>query len=257
MCVSDPFDEFNVAKAILESLEGNIAPNSGELEALLQRILASLKGKRFLLVLDDVWTRDESKWEQIRKSLKSGAVGSRVLVTTRKKEVAIMMRADAQMIHVELLSEEVCWLIFSRLALSGRDDVEQLENIGKQITIKCKGLPLVAKTLGSLMHFKTSRKQWEDVLRSKLWELEDVQPRVFVPFLLSYYDLSFVEKHCFSFCSIFPKDYEIRVPDLIQLWMSQGYLNRSTSPEKKGQDCFENLAMRSFFQDFENEIVAN
>ena len=57
VCVSDPFEEIKVAKAIVESIEGS-APNNNELETLLQRIHKCIQGQRFLLVLDDVWTED-------------------------------------------------------------------------------------------------------------------------------------------------------------------------------------------------------
>ncbi|XP_062109181.1 putative disease resistance protein RGA3 isoform X1 [Humulus lupulus] len=260
VCVSDPFDEFRIAKAIVEALEGK-SPKIFELENLLQHIYnVSIKDKKFLLVLDDVWTKDDSKWEQITKHLRSGAIGSRILVTTRKQEVAIMMGAETQIINLTLLSENDCWFIFSQIAFSTRDRIEELEEIGKQIACKCKGLPLVAKTLGSLMRFKKNNKEgWEGVLYNKLWELEDIKLKVFVPFLLSYYDLPSIEKRCFSICSIFPKDYVIHVDDLIDLWMSQGYVTNDfkINLKKEGQYHFENLAMRSFFQDFEKDPYGN
>ncbi|PON55631.1 NB-ARC domain, LRR domain containing protein [Parasponia andersonii] len=200
-----------------------------------------------------------SKWEPLEKSLRNGAVGSKILVTTRKEKVAIMMRAEYSMISLEYLSEELCWYIFSQLAFLDKDKCEQLEKIGKQIAHKSKGLPLVAKALGSLMRFKKyTTRDWEEVLHSELWELGDeVENKVFVPFLLSYYDLPPLEKRCFLYCSYFPKDYTIDRDELVQLWMSQGYLRSTKDDERKGLDCFENLAKRSFFQDFEKDIDGN
>lgn len=159
-------------------------------------------------------------------------------MTTRKKEVAIMVGEDSHLVSIEALPEEVCWTMFSQLAFFGRNRCGQLEEIGKQIAMKCKRVPLVAKILGSLMRFKESRQQWVDVLLSKLWEIEDAEMKSFVPFLLSYNDLSSVEKRCLSFCSIFPKDHKIHKEDLIEMWMSQGYLSWSNikSSEKAGQD---------------------
>lgn len=158
------------------------------------------------------------------------------------------------MIQLEKLSEEDCWSLFSQVAFFGRrkEDQEELEGIGKEIASKCKGLPLAAKTLGSHMHFRKTREQWQDVLHSEIWELEEAKRNLFSPLLLSYYDLSPTVKRCFSYCAVFPKDHQIDRDDLIQQWMSQGYFSskKSVQMEVVGEECFDNLAMRCFFQDF-------
>ncbi|EXB67283.1 Disease resistance protein RGA2 [Morus notabilis] len=115
VCVSDPFEEVKIAKAIIEGL-GNSAPSSVELNALVHCIHESVAGKRFLLILDDLWLEDYSRWETFYVALKNGAIGSKILVTTRKQEVSIMMGAATHQISLERLSEEHCWLIFSQLA---------------------------------------------------------------------------------------------------------------------------------------------
>ncbi|XP_048331277.2 putative disease resistance protein RGA3 [Ziziphus jujuba] len=253
VCVSDPFDVVKVARAIIEQLTGQ-ASTLVELESLLQLILKSIEDKKFLLVLDDVWTDDYQKWEQLKQTLKYGHVDSRVLVTTRKEEVAMMMGEPINMIHLKKLSEEDCWLLFSQVAFLGRneEDRENLEQIGRTIATKCKGLPLAAKTLGSFMRFKKTKQQWEDVLHSEIWDLDEAKRNLFSPLLLSYYDLSPIAKRCFTYCAIFPKDELIDKDDLIQQWMSQGYfiLKKNIEMEITGRECFDNLAMRSFFQDF-------
>ncbi|KAL5555613.1 hypothetical protein UlMin_037849 [Ulmus minor] len=157
-----------------------------------------------------------------------------------------------RMIMLEKLSDEDCLSIFERLAFQERndDEVEQLKEIGLQIAGKSKGLPLVAKTLGSLMLSKRTRGEWEEVLCSELWNSEDIE-EMFAPFLLSYYDLSAMEKRCFSYCSVFPKDHIIKRSQLIEMWMSQGFLGHNENSVKKGHEYFEKLAMRSFFQNLE------
>ncbi|PON69177.1 NB-ARC domain containing protein, partial [Trema orientale] len=249
VCVSDPFEVINVAKAIVESIEGS-TPNNSELDTLQQRIRKCIEGKRFLLVLDDVWTEDKLKWEQLKLPFKYGAVGSRILVTTRKKEVAIIVGAVNCMITLEKLSEEHCWSIFKQLAFSERkeEDCQRLEEIGREIARKAKGSPLISKTLGSLMLFKETQTQWKDVLDCELWESKDVSERIFAPFLLSYHDLSAQEKCCFTYCSIFPKDHLISRVQLIDMWMSQNYFGSDINSEIKGDECFETLVRRSFFQ---------
>ncbi|KAL5570591.1 hypothetical protein UlMin_027166 [Ulmus minor] len=254
VCASDPFDVVMVAKAIAQALkvgDANVIAH-WTFQTLLGRIDEAIDGKKFFLVVDDVWTDDHRKWEPLEEALRKGGLGSRILVTTRKTEVAEMMRAKSNMITLAGLSEEVCWTIFSRLAFSNGDKRdEELEQIGRQIVQKCKGLPLAAKTLGSLMSFKEpTREDWNYVLKSELWELKKFEEEVFIPLMLSYYDLPPLEKRCFLFCSYFPKDHSIRRDDLIQLWLSQGYLSSKRNYWEQGLVCFRNLAKRSLFQDF-------
>ncbi|XP_062008115.1 putative disease resistance protein RGA3 [Rosa rugosa] len=260
VCVSDPFSEIKIAKAIIEDLNKDDAPNSNDLQPLLKCIQRNIEGQKFLLVLDDVWTDDDRKWEQLKLSLQSGLVGSRILVTTRKEEVAMMMGVtSANMIHLEKLSEQCCWSIFYHIALAERerDESKVLESLGKDIVKRCKGLPLLAKVLGGLMRSKKTNKEWQDVLSSKIWGLDIVEKQVFQPLLLSYYDLTPMIKRCLLYCVTFPKDHIIDKRVLIELWMSQGFLGSVGNKEKImmdiGESYFDNLVMRSFFQNFKED----
>ncbi|XP_031276231.1 putative disease resistance protein RGA3 [Pistacia vera] len=253
VCVSKPFDEIRIAKAILESLGGDPS-KLGELETILQHLSQDLDKNKFFLVLDDVWTEDFKNWEQLKDCLKCGSQGSRILVTTRKQNVAKTIGAT-NMILLGTLSENESWLLFSQMAFS-REASENLVDIGRKIVAKCKGLPLAIKTLGSLLSFKTNTREWQNVLDSEMWEIEEVEQGIFPPLLLSYYDLPFPLKKCFSYCAIFPQDHEIKKDELIKLWMAQSYLKekRNKDMELIGEEYFENLAMRSFFQDFKKNI---
>ncbi|XP_050159703.1 putative disease resistance protein RGA4 isoform X1 [Malus sylvestris] len=257
VCVSDPFDEIKIAKAI----SGDDAPISNELDYVLQRMSSSIEGKRYLLVLDDVWTHDRDKWEKLRASLiQSGAHGSRILVTTRKHEVVDMMRAKSDMINLGELSEGHCLSIFNHMAFAKRevDESKAFEDISKKIVEKCKGFPLAAKALGSLMHNKRTMREWRDVLNSKIWDWEEVEKDVFQPLFLSYYDLAPAVKCCLLYCANFPKDYEFERNNLINLWMTQDYLNSKGNKDKGevGQAFFDNLVARSFFQDLKKDSVS-
>ncbi|XP_030510542.1 putative disease resistance protein RGA3 isoform X1 [Cannabis sativa] len=254
VCVSDPFDQKRVAKAIVDGLGGN-AQNYDELESLVQCISNSIKGIKFLLVLDDVWTEEKLKWEQLKQPLMQGGAGSRILVTTRKDEVTIMMRAITSKITLKKLSDEQCWFIIRQLVFveGEENEVNLLEEIGRKIASKCKGLPLVAKVLGGLMYYRKSLSQWNDILQNKLWDSKVVEEEIFAPLMLSFYDLSPLEKCCYSYCSLFPKDYRFERDTLIDMWMSQGYVGDS----KTGQECFDSLVMRSFFDEYFQEFNAS
>ena len=109
-------------------------------------------------------------WDPFRIAFKNCVPGSRILVTTRKSRVAEIMESETT-INLGVLSEEDCWSIFCNIAFFFYCDFEKcahLEDLAKQISRKCRGLPLAAKTLGSLMHFKKGRDQWISVLNSSL-----------------------------------------------------------------------------------------
>ena len=160
-------------------------------------------------------------------------------------------------INLEVLSKEDCWSIISKIAFFEKDGKqrEQLVDIGRELADKCKGLPLAAKTLGSLMRDKRSRQEWKNILDSNLWELEDVHKGLLGPLLLSFYELSSAIKQCFLYCAVFPKDYLFSKNELVYLWMAEGYLHPKPNFEMEiiGEEYFEKLVMHSFFQDFEKD----
>ncbi|XP_022774351.1 putative disease resistance protein RGA3 [Durio zibethinus] len=187
--------------------------------------------------------------------------GSRILVTTRKKPVATGM-GSCQVFHLEELSDEGCWLILSQLAYMGKGNElrEKLEDIGREIAKKCKGLPLAAKTLGGLLREKNTRNEWQNILNSEIWKLKVAEKGIFRPLLLSYYDLPSEIRPCLLYCAIFPKDFDFWPTELIKHWMAHGYLNCKENlgmEEGKGGEYFNYLASRSFFQDYEKDEDGN
>ncbi|CAB4267210.1 unnamed protein product [Prunus armeniaca] len=261
VCVSDPFEEIKIARAIIEVLkEGDTRKNSNEFQTLLECISDNIVGIKFLLVLDDVW--NPTMWDPLKAALQKGDANSRILVTTRNNTVAVMMGAtNDHMINLNKLSDRHCLDLFHRIAFFDKEKDESKlfdEDIKKKIAKKVDGLPLAAKTLASLMQYKKTRKEWVAVLESKMWELEEVEQQVFKSLLLSYYDLTPAVRQCLLFCAVFPKDYKFDRNELIECWMSQEYLSMKGDKEKErmiGQQYFDNLVMRSFFQDFVKDEV--
>ncbi|GKU96934.1 hypothetical protein SLEP1_g10115 [Rubroshorea leprosula] len=256
--VSDISDESKVAKTIIAELEGldklaALQMESLPLNALLERICKSIEGKKYLLVLDDVWTENYEDFGGLNVTFKRGAVGSRILVTTRKDIVSRVM-GSSHTIHLETLGQDLCWSILKKIALRERDQktCEDLTPVGLRIAEKCKGLPLVAKTLGGHLQFKTTRKEWEDVLNSELWRMDVVHEDVFVPLLLSYYDLPSPVKQCFKYFASFIKDGVHFTYQLIARWKTLGYLGindgDATLQELKGLEYLKCLEARSFLQ---------
>ena len=61
------------------------------LEILQNHLREKLNGKRYFLVLDDVWNEDIDKWLLLKNLLMGGARESRIVVTTRSIKVADIM----------------------------------------------------------------------------------------------------------------------------------------------------------------------
>ncbi|KAK9214443.1 hypothetical protein WN944_006435 [Citrus x changshan-huyou] len=255
VCVSYTFEEIRVAKAIIEGL-GELESTSSlsEFQSLMSHIHRSIEGKNFFLVLDDVWDGDYKKWEPFFLSLKNGLPGSKIVVTTRDVSVARMMGStESDIIFIKQLSEEECWSLLKQFAFFGRsfEDRENLEPIGRKIARKCEGLPLAAKVIGSLLRSKSTVKEWQIILDSEMWKVEGIGQGLLAPLLMSYNNLpsNSMVKRCFSYCAVFPKDYNMNKEELISLWMAQSYLNAKEDEEMEmiGEFYFNILATRSFF----------
>ncbi|PWA58163.1 NBS-LRR protein [Artemisia annua] len=64
-------------------------------------------------------------------------------------------------------------------------------------------------------------------------------------------------KQLFAYCSLFPKDYAFDKQDLVLLWMAEGFFHQlrpsKSTVERLGNQCFDELLSRSFFQHSPND----
>ncbi|XP_073359312.1 putative disease resistance RPP13-like protein 3 [Aegilops tauschii subsp. strangulata] len=156
--VSQKFKGFDLLKDIMKQITGSIYESIEENKEyeVGKRIHDFLFRKRYLIVLDDVWEADT--WEQINRTSKvfpDVANGSRVVLTTRKIDVANHVEMPTHVHVLEHLDEEKSWELFRRKALpsyrmSNTLDVDEFEKLGRKIARKCDGLPLALAVLGGL-----------------------------------------------------------------------------------------------------------
>ncbi|WKA02250.1 hypothetical protein VitviT2T_020464 [Vitis vinifera] len=252
VCVSDRFDVTGITKAILESVTHS-STDSKNLDSLQNSLKNGLNGKKFFLVLDDVWNEKPQNWDALKAPFRAGAQGSMIIVTTRNEDVASIMRTTASSHHLDVLSYEECRLLFAKHAFAHMNTNirQKLEPIGEEIVKKCRGLPLAAKSLGSLLHTKEDENAWNEVLNNGIWDFQIERSDILPALYLSYHYLPTNLKRCFAYCSIFPKDYKFEKRNLVLLWMAEGLLGgskREETIEDYGNMCFDNLLSRSFFQ---------
>ncbi|GAU46061.1 hypothetical protein TSUD_401400 [Trifolium subterraneum] len=259
--VSETFGVIRLTKAILRSFHSSA---DGEDFNLLQNQLQQvLIGKKYLLVLDDVWNRSQECWERLLLPLYYGSVGSKIIVTTRDKEVASVMKST-ELHNLKQLKKSECWSMFVKHAFHGRNasDYLDLESIGEKILEKCGGLPLAVKTLGSLLRRKFSKREWVKILETDLLRLSEGDSNINPILRLSYHNLSSSLKRCFAYCSIFPRGHMFNKDQLIKLWMAEGLLKccgTDTSEEELGNDFCHDLESISFFQQsirWDKEVLA-
>jgi len=220
VCVSDDFSMMKILKSIIESTTGK-NPDLSSLESMQRKVQEILQYKRYLLVLDDVWSEDQEKWNKFKSLLQHVKKGASILVTTRLDIVASIM-GTYHAHHLVGLSDDDIWSLFKQQAfVSNNEEQGKLVAIGKKLVRKCVGSPLAAKVLGSSLRFTSDEHQWISVLESEFWNLTEVDP-IMSTLRLSYFNLKFSLRPCFTFCAIFPKDFEMVKENLIQLWMANG-----------------------------------
>ena len=253
VCVSDQFDAMRVTKTILHSVMTSQSSSTDSLDfnQIQEKLREKLKGKKFLLVLDDMWNENYGDWCCLQSPFLSGSRGSKIIITTKNRSVANMMGGEKNLHELKNLSDDECWSVFKKHAFgdSNIDEQSTLALMGKEIVKKCGGLPLAARALGGLLRHEQRQERWNAVLNSKTWELNESS---IIPALrLSYNHLSPHLKRCFAYCAIFPKDYEFEKEELILLWMAEGLIQQSNDHEEKedvGDEYFLELLSKSFFQ---------
>ncbi|XP_020215884.1 putative disease resistance protein At3g14460 [Cajanus cajan] len=251
--VSDDFDVFRVTKKIVESLtlkDSHIT----NLDVLRVQLRNSLREKKFLLVLDDLWNDKYNDWHHLIAPFSSGKKGSKIIVTTRQQRVA-QVTHTFPICELKPLTDDNCWHILANHAFGneGYYKYPGLEEIGRKIAKKCNGLPLAAKTLGGLLRSNVDLGEWERILNNSLWAHDDVLPAL----RISYLHLPAYMKRCFAYCSIFPRQHLLDKKELILLWMAEGFLQQVHSEkamESAGDDCFNEFLSRSLIDKQKVEV---
>ncbi|CAI9109282.1 OLC1v1009084C10 [Oldenlandia corymbosa var. corymbosa] len=260
--VSETWDTMEVLKDLIKQLykEIKISVQAGldssvtSTRELKAHVKEFLKGKRYLIVFDDVW--DSQFWESFKFVLPEGSCGNRVILTTRNANVGNASSGEFQChVHeMEVLSLADSWTLFCKKTFKGDCCPTHLESIAERILKKCGGLPLAIVAIGGLLASKDKSKinEWEMVERNLDDELGvsgNLNPVTKI-LSLSYIGLPHHLKTCLLYASIFPEDYRIAKRRLIRLWIAEGLVleKAGMSNYEIAQAYLDELTNRSLIQ---------
>ncbi|XP_027183555.1 putative disease resistance protein RGA3 isoform X2 [Coffea eugenioides] len=245
VCVSKKVPIVDLFKLILLQLtEENFEVDDRNI--IVGNIRNQLGGKRYFLVLDDVWDDDQALWDDFFSTLKglnpiNPPKGSWCLITTRSRAVA------DEGYPLGGLRGDHCWSIIKRKVVEGEEVPNELDAIKDRAIQICNGLPLVASVLGGLLRLR--KDKWRSILEDRLLNLNGVMQIL----KLSFDNLpSPAVKKCFAYCSIFPQDTEMEGDMLIELWMAEGFLHaglENKTMEEIGEYYLEILLQSSLLEE--------
>ncbi|KAK2640494.1 hypothetical protein Ddye_028289 [Dipteronia dyeriana] len=255
VCVSQDYNTHDLLLRIISSF-GFTTKTTKELKRMneegLERYLhGSLQGRSYLLVADDIWKKEA--WLSFKRAFPDCNKGSRVIITTRSQEVAEDSDQRTFVHKLRFLTFDESWQLFCEKAFGNPNAngvEEQLKTLGMEMVQKCRGLPLAVIVLGGLLSNKTQLAKWKAV-RDHIWQ-HLKKDSIHIPnlFVLSFNDLNYQLKLSFLYLSLFPEDFEIKVNQLIQLWVAEGFVQQeeNRNMEDLAKDNFHELINRSLIQ---------
>ncbi|WJX56302.1 hypothetical protein P8452_41971 [Trifolium repens] len=209
--------------------------------------------KHYLVVMEDLETEiGEEDLKKLSVILAGGK--SAILITTCSKLVAknitAIIRSNNNFAasftsfrpHVlHELNEKESWLLFWRFR--GPSSIETMGEIEKKIVMDCGGVPLLITLVAEFLNNLSGDAATKDT---------DYSREFLKKLKFEYYDkFSRLQKMCFAFCSLFPRDHLIDVKRIIHLWKAEGFLmdvNETTAEENLSQ-CFNDFLQKPIFKD--------
>ncbi|XP_031113072.1 putative late blight resistance protein homolog R1A-3 [Ipomoea triloba] len=217
--------------------------NSSDEDDLALQLYQSLKGQRYLVVMDDVWSIES--WNDVKSCFPDDINGSRVLLTTRVAEVATCIGSNNDFSHqMQFLDQNESWDLFRKKACKSHG--VEFETIGRPIVEKCKGLPLAIVVIAGLFSKLNTLDEWKStanaLISSSTSTLYDEECWRILS--LSYSHLPHNLKACFLYLGVFPEDYEINANNLTRLWAAEGFVK-----------AFKNESFEAVARRYINELM--
>ncbi|KAL7114933.1 hypothetical protein ACP275_04G152000 [Erythranthe tilingii] len=204
------------------------AAQSEKKENLQDAVYKSLRKKKYVVVVDDMWSEDV--WDKVKSSFPDDSNGSRIVLTTRSNEIAKYAKASSDFLHrMKPLSLEHSWELLTLTVFEEDPCPPHLKDIGWEISKNCRGLPLSLTVIGGLLSQENKTEEYWKNIQGDTLDAAAKGDEAYVEILfLSYNHLPGKLKGCFLYMGAFQEDSEIPVTKLIRLWVAEGFLKPSS-----------------------------
>ncbi|XP_019164729.1 PREDICTED: putative late blight resistance protein homolog R1A-4 [Ipomoea nil] len=244
--LSQSYSLDDLLQKLLQSIEAS-SPTEGQSARtfeLKDKVRKLLLGNRYLIVIDDIWSTQV--WNDLQICFPKKRNGSRVLLTTRLTYVATHASSGGLQFSMHTLSKEESWDLFCKQVFAKQESCppsNELEKIGRDIVMKCKGLPLSIMVIaGILSKAEMKVEDWENVASSEALSSTLYEQNCEEILLLSYNHLPENLKTCFLYLGVFPEDYEIPVGRLVGHWVALEFVeDEALVANKKEEVAWQKL----------------
>ncbi|XP_047947146.1 putative late blight resistance protein homolog R1B-16 [Salvia hispanica] len=205
-----------------------------------------LWGKRFLIVMDDMWYIES--WNEIQHFFPNNDNCSRIMVTTRQSQLSSQLNNHYSH-QMEFLDEASSWFLLSKIVFGEERVPLDLERVGKEIAYNCRGLPLSVVVVGGILkNMEYTQECWESI-RNNLTSIVNLDNDKYCLRLLktSYDQLPLYLKPCFLYMGVFEEDDAISISTLVKLWVYDGFLKPTDGKrlETIGKEYLKDLVNRN------------
>ncbi|OIT26523.1 PREDICTED: putative late blight resistance protein homolog R1A-3 [Nicotiana attenuata] len=221
--VDQEYDSKKVLHKIFNQVAGLDAEFTEDLD-VYDELRKKLHSRRYLIVLDDLW--DTKAWDELTMPFQDFQKGSRIILTSREKKVALHGKRHSDPLNLRLLRQEESWELLEKKVFGEESCPDELIDVGEEIALKCDGLPLALDLIGGVIA-KMEKKEdlWLDVLNNlKSFKNEGAVMEVIE---LSYDHLSDHLKPCLLYLASYPKDEDILISQLNDLWSAEGFVEQN------------------------------
>ncbi|KAL0456786.1 UNVERIFIED_CONTAM: putative disease resistance protein [Sesamum latifolium] len=236
-------------------------------EELGRRVHKVQLERKCLIVLDGIWCPDA--WDQtLHIAFPTGDTPSKILITTRVREVAVAVGTKKRYIHrLRYMTQHESYQLFServrRMHLPADQESERLD-LGKEAVKFCGGLPSAVinflqfiETKHTLEELRPVRQNLESYVR-KSQEIGGTASTLHL-LSLSYYNLPQHLRPCFLYLGNLREHALVDAEKLYLLWVGEGLISlqdhtRGETLKDVAEESLIDLAQRSIIELHEEEV---